>query len=78
MKTFATGYSGRGVKLTTHLHLVPRLRMRGTITPFSQYVLVAWYLIKQRINLHEGKIYRKVNVKSFPFENIERRNKSFQ
>jgi hypothetical protein len=25
--------SGRGVKLTTHLHLVPRSRMRGTIPP---------------------------------------------
>jgi hypothetical protein len=24
----------RGVKLTTHLHLVPRLRIRGTIPPF--------------------------------------------
>jgi len=25
--------SGRGVKLTTHLHLAPRLRMRGAIPP---------------------------------------------
>jgi hypothetical protein len=25
--------SGSGVKLTTHLHLVPRLRMRGAILP---------------------------------------------
>jgi hypothetical protein len=27
------GESGRGVKLTTHLHLVPRSRMRGAIPP---------------------------------------------
>jgi len=29
------GYSGRGVKLTTHLHLVPMLRMREAIPPLS-------------------------------------------
>jgi hypothetical protein len=28
------GWSGRGVKLTTHLLLVPRWRMRGTVPPF--------------------------------------------
>jgi len=28
------GESGRGVKLTTHLNLVPRLGMRGVIPPF--------------------------------------------
>jgi len=25
--------SGRGVKLTTHFHLVPRLRMHGCVSP---------------------------------------------
>jgi hypothetical protein len=30
---FPWGKSGRGVKLNTHLHLVPRLRMRGSISP---------------------------------------------
>jgi len=34
------------VKLTTHLHLVPMLRMRGAIPPLSQYVFMAWYLVK--------------------------------
>ena len=29
--------SGRGVKLTIHLNLVPMLRMRGTIPPFTLY-----------------------------------------
>jgi len=28
------GYSGRGVKLTTHFHLVSRLRMRRATPPF--------------------------------------------
>jgi len=27
------GLSGRGVKLTTHLHLVPRSKMHGAIPP---------------------------------------------
>jgi len=30
---FPRGKSGRSVKLITHLHLVPTLRMRGTIPP---------------------------------------------
>jgi hypothetical protein len=28
---FLWGYSGRGMKLTTHLHLLLRLRMSGAI-----------------------------------------------
>jgi len=28
------GYRGRGVKLTTDFHLVPRSKMRGVIPPF--------------------------------------------
>jgi len=39
--------SGRGVKLTTYLHLVPRLRMRGAIQPLPQYVLMGWCLVKK-------------------------------
>jgi hypothetical protein len=35
----------RGVELTTHLHLVPRLKMRGAIPPLPRYVFMAWYLI---------------------------------
>jgi len=46
------GSSDRGVKLTTHLHLVPTFRMRGAIPPFSQYVFKAWCLIKQEIYLN--------------------------
>jgi len=32
---FPRGQSGRDVKLTTHLLLVPRSRMRGAVPPFS-------------------------------------------
>jgi hypothetical protein len=42
--------SGRGVKLTTHLHLVPRSRMRGAIPPLLHYVFMAWCLVKRRDN----------------------------
>jgi len=35
------------VKLTTHLHLVRRLGMRGAIPPVPQYVSMAWCLVKQ-------------------------------
>jgi len=49
------------VKLTTHLHLVPRLRMYRSIPPLPQYVFIAWssstryvftvwYLVKHRGN----------------------------
>jgi hypothetical protein len=41
------GQSGMGVKLTTHLNLVPRLRMHGVIPPVSQYVFVAWCSVKK-------------------------------
>jgi hypothetical protein len=35
---------------TTHLHLVPRLRMSGTISPLSQHVFMVWYLVKGKDN----------------------------
>jgi hypothetical protein len=42
------GQSGRGVKLTTHLHLVPRLRMRGAVPPLFLYVFMVCCLVKHR------------------------------
>jgi hypothetical protein len=38
------------MKLTSHFHLVPRLRMRGGILVPSipPYVFMAWYFVKQR------------------------------
>jgi hypothetical protein len=41
---------GRGLKLTTHRHIVPRSRMRGAIRLLPQYVLMAWCLVKHRDN----------------------------
>jgi hypothetical protein len=38
------------VKLTTHLNIVPKSRMRGAIPPHLQYVFMAWCLVKQRDN----------------------------
>jgi hypothetical protein len=40
------------VKRTTHLQLVPRLRMRGVKPPLLQYFSMVWCLIKQWIYLH--------------------------
>jgi len=37
------------VKLSTHLHLVPRSRMRGVINPLPQYAFM-WCLVKHRDN----------------------------
>jgi hypothetical protein len=41
---FPGGKGGWGVKLTTHLHLVPRSRMCGAIhlLPPYQYAFIAW------------------------------------
>jgi hypothetical protein len=39
-----------GVKVPTHLHLVPRLRMLEDIPPLPQYVFMAWYLFKHGEN----------------------------
>jgi hypothetical protein len=47
------GWSGRGVKLTTHLHLVPRSRMRGAIPPLPQYAFMAWCSVKKA----QGQLY---------------------
>jgi len=47
---FPRGESIRCLKLTTHFHLVPRLRMRS-YTSIPQYVFMAWCLIKHRTRL---------------------------
>jgi hypothetical protein len=39
------------VRLTTHLHLVPRSRLSGAILPLPEYVFAAWCLLKHRDNL---------------------------
>jgi hypothetical protein len=41
-----------GVKWLEHLHLVPRSRICGTISPLSQYAFMAWYSVKA-----QGQLY---------------------
>jgi hypothetical protein len=41
------GYSGRGVKLTTHLHLVSRSKNSWGYTSTPQYTLMAWCSVKK-------------------------------
>jgi hypothetical protein len=48
---FPWAWSGRGVKLTIHLHLVPRLWMSGAIRQHPQYVFMAWCVIRLRGNI---------------------------
>jgi len=43
--TLPRGYSDRIVKLTSHLHPVPRLRMCGAIRPLPKYVFMTWCLV---------------------------------
>jgi hypothetical protein len=43
----------RGVKLTTHLHLVPTSRMRGgAIPPLPQYAFMALCSVKAQVKLY--------------------------
>jgi hypothetical protein len=39
---FSRGKSDRGVKLTSHLHVVPRWNMKGVTPPLRLYVFMAW------------------------------------
>jgi len=48
--SFLGGQRDQGVKLTTHLYLVPRLRLRGAVTVTSPYVFMDWCLVKQSDN----------------------------
>jgi hypothetical protein len=37
------------MKLTSHLHLVARSRMRGAVLPLSQYAFKAWCSFKKKL-----------------------------
>jgi hypothetical protein len=41
------GQGGHGVKLTTHLHLVPRSKNEWNYTSTPQYVFTAWCSVKR-------------------------------
>jgi hypothetical protein len=47
---FSLGESGRGVKLTTHLHLVLRSNNERSHTSTPQYAFVAWCSVKSQGN----------------------------
>jgi hypothetical protein len=50
--SFSGGKVARGMKLTTHLHLVLRSRMRGAIPPLFQHNFMAWCAFKP-----QGQLY---------------------
>jgi len=54
---FSWGYIGRGVKLTTHLHVMPRSRMYGLIPPLPQYASMAWCLVEVQEQLYLFTFY---------------------
>jgi hypothetical protein len=54
------------VKLTTHLHLVPRLGIRGATPPLHQYLFMVWCLIKQWIRLY-GMVLCQAQRKLYVF-----------
>jgi hypothetical protein len=43
LQAYVYTYSGRGVKLTTHLHLAPRSNNEWSYTSTPQYVFMVWY-----------------------------------
>ena len=49
------GWRGRGVKLTPHLYLVPRLRMRGALLLLPLCVFIAWTMEILPLLLHYNK-----------------------
>jgi hypothetical protein len=60
--TFISGNVCRGVKLTTHLHLVLRSRMRGAIHPLPPYAFMAWCSVKA-----QGQLYHNLTGNVFVF-----------
>jgi hypothetical protein len=47
---FSSGKAGRGMKMTTHLRLLPELRMLGGMPSLHHNIFVSWCLIKHRDN----------------------------
>jgi hypothetical protein len=47
-KDLSAGSTGLSVKLTTHLTVMRRSRIRGTVPTLPPYVFIAWFEIKYR------------------------------
>jgi hypothetical protein len=79
-KGYRRGLSSRDVKLITHPHLAPRLRMRGNITPLpntsswhvaslsNQGVFMAWYFVKHRYNFTRCSLEQAAHSKSLAYD----------
>jgi len=52
------------MKVATHLHLVPRLRMCGAVSPLPKYAFIEWCLIKEWIQLMPNDNTMKENEAS--------------
>jgi hypothetical protein len=50
--SFTGGKAVGGGKLTTHVHLVYRSRLRGAIPPLPQYAFMTWYSVKAQGHLY--------------------------
>jgi hypothetical protein len=70
---FPGGKAAWVVKLTDHLRLVPRPRMRGAIPPLPHYVFIAWYSVKAQGQLYLPYLYHKA-VRSRTFRILTTRN----
>jgi hypothetical protein len=46
------------VNLTTHCHLVLRLKMRGATPPLPQHAFITWYLVKHGDNFVSTLCYK--------------------
>jgi hypothetical protein len=62
--------SGLGAKLTTHLHLALRLRMRGAIPASPSCVFMAWRLIKHKASQLHACLLPQVGYRRFSYPSI--------
>jgi hypothetical protein len=58
------------MKLTTHIHLVLKLRMRGAIPLLPLYIFMAWCLVKFRIPLHGVTVKHRDNFADTKYVDI--------
>jgi hypothetical protein len=65
--SLSLGVKRPGRKLTIHLHLLQKSRMRGAISPLPQYVFTAWCLVKHRDNFN----FTLVNKLRIPYISVK-------
>jgi len=69
---FFLGVHGQGMKLTTHIHLLPRLRMSGAVPLIPIYAFVAWTgkILHFCVNLDELKMDCQISKKNVSFHKL--------